>query len=70
MSDDNNVVLSKWNELKSLVEALEQDVNKCAKGVGAAGVRARKGLRALQTVSKSLVKTTMELEKAKKADKE
>lgn len=49
MSD--SPVLSKWNELKTLVEALEVDVAKNAKGVAAAGVRTRKGLRQLQTLS-------------------
>lgn len=62
---ENNVVLQKWDELKSLVESLEQDVAKNAKGTVAAGVRARKGLRQLQTKSKELVKLTIELEKTK-----
>ena len=61
-----NDVLLKWNELKSLVEALEVDVAKNARGVAAAGVRARKGLRALQGMSKELVKLTIELEKNSK----
>lgn len=61
-----NDVLNKWNELKVLVEALELDVTKNARGVAAAGVRARKGLRALQGKSKELVKLTLELEKASK----
>ena len=59
-----NDVLSKWNDLKSLVEALELDVAKNARGVAAAGVRARKGLRLLQAKSKELVKLTIELEKS------
>lgn len=65
-----NDVLNKWNELKVLVEALELDVTKNARGVAAAGVRARKGLRALQGKSKELVKLTLELEKASKATSE
>ena len=60
---ENNQVLSKWNELKQLVEALEQDVVKNAKGTAAAGVRARKGLRQLQAKSKELVKLTIEMDK-------
>jgi hypothetical protein len=63
-----NDVLLKWNELKSLVETLEVDVAKNARGVSAAGVRARKGLRALQTKSKELVKLTIELEKSSKQE--
>jgi hypothetical protein len=58
-----NIVLEKWNELKSLVEALEHDVTKNSKGTVAAGVRARKGLRQLQAKSKELVKLTIELDK-------
>lgn len=65
---DNDVVLSKWSELKALVEALEVDVSKNARGVAAAGVRARKGLRALQGKSRELVKLTIELEKAGKQE--
>jgi len=66
MSDSDNAVLSKWAELKSLVEALELDVAKNAKGVAAAGVRTRKGLRQLQTSAKELVKLTLETDKAGK----
>jgi len=62
---ENNLVLQKWDELKTLVESLEQDVAKNAKGTIAAGVRARKGLRQLQAKSKELVKLTIELEKSK-----
>ena len=64
MSD--NPIVSKWNELKALVEALEADVAKNAKGVAAAGVRARKGLRQLQASAKELVKLTIETDKASK----
>lgn len=68
MSD--NSVSSKWNDLKALVEALEVDVVKNAeKGVAAAGVRVRKGLRQLQTTAKELVKLTLESDKANKTEK-
>jgi len=63
---DKNTVLQKWTDLKTLVEALELDVTKNAKGTVAAGVRARKGLRQLQTMSKDLVKLTIELDKKPK----
>ena len=62
---ENNLVLQKWDELKALVESLEHDLAKNAKGVSAAGVRARKGLRLLQGKSKELVKLTIELDKSK-----
>jgi hypothetical protein len=66
MSD--NPIVAKWNELKTLVESLEADVAKNAKGVAAAGVRARKGLRLLQAKSKELVKLTLETDKSEKQE--
>ena len=62
-------VFTKWTELKALIEAIEPDVLKNARGVAAAGVRARKGLRQLQTNARDLVKSTIELEKAEAAKK-
>ena len=67
--ESDNTVIAKWSELKSLVETLELDVVKNAKGVAAAGVRARKGLRDLKTKAAELVKTTVDLDKAKRAAK-
>ena len=43
----NNNVTNKWEELKTLVESLEEDVQKNATGNKAAGTRVRK---AMQTV--------------------
>jgi len=63
-------ILDKWNELKKFVEALEQDVAKNARGVAAAGVRTRKGLRQLQACAKELVKMTLETDKSKQSEKE
>jgi len=62
-------VFTKWTELKALIEAIESDVLKNARGVAAAGVRARKGLRQLQANARDLVKSTIELEKAEAAKK-
>ncbi len=67
--ESDNAVIAKWSALKSLVETLELDVVKNAKGVAAAGVRARKGLRDLKTKAAELVKTTVDLDKAKRAAK-
>lgn len=67
--DSDNTVLSKWSELKAVVDALELDLQKNARGVAAAGVRVRKGLRDLKARAADLVKTTVELDKAKKASK-
>ena len=60
--------LDKWNEIKVLVETLELDLHKNASGNASAGVRARKGLRALKKEAADLVKLTITEEKAKKAD--
>lgn len=67
--ESDNQVIAKWTELKAIVEGLELDVVKNAKGVAAAGVRARKGLRDLKAKAAELVKTTVELDKAKRAAK-
>ena len=67
--DSDNSVLAKWAELKALVETLELDLQKNARGVAAAGVRVRKGLRDLKSRAAELVKMTVELDKSKKAEK-
>ena len=48
-----------WNEIKTLVETIDVDVSKNAKGNASAGVRARKGLRLLRTKTSELVKATL-----------
>jgi len=55
----NEDVLTKWQELKTLVATLETDVTKNADGNAAAGVRARKGLRNLKQTTADLVKLTL-----------
>ena len=55
----NNNVTNKWEELKTLVESLEEDVQKNATGNKAAGTRARKGLRTLKATAAELVKLTL-----------
>ena len=59
-------IIEQWNEIKTLVESLEVDVNKNAAGNASAGVRARRGLRLLKSKSADLVKSTIAEEKAKK----
>jgi len=54
-----NTVLTKWTELKTLIESLEDDVQKNASGNKAAGTRARKGLRNVKTSAAELVKLTL-----------
>lgn len=67
--ETDNPVIAKWTEFKALVEAAELDVVKNAKGVAAAGVRARKCLRDLKTAAAGLVKMTVDLDKARRAAK-
>ena len=59
MQTESNEVLAKWEELKTLVAAVEVDVAKNATGNAAAGVRARKGLRTLKQTTSDLVKLTL-----------
>jgi len=54
---DTTVTL--WSEIKTLVETIDVDVTKNAKGNASAGVRARKGLRLLRTKTSELVKATL-----------
>lgn len=61
-------VAEKWNELKLIVESVDLDVHKNAGGNASAGVRARKGLRALKAAAADLVKLTIEAEKAGKEE--
>ncbi len=61
-------VLAKWNELKVIVESVDLDVHKNASGNASAGVRARKGLRALKTAAAELVKLTISSEKSEEKE--
>ena len=61
-----SAIIEQWNEIKTLVESLEVDVNKNAAGNASASVRARRGLRLLKSKSADLVKSTIAEEKAKK----
>lgn len=61
-------VLAKWNELKTIVESVDLDVHKNASGNASAGVRARKGLRALKAAAAELVKLTISSEKSDAAE--
>tara|TARA_B100000683_G_scaffold22754_1_gene21430 strand:- start:419 stop:607 length:189 start_codon:yes stop_codon:yes gene_type:complete len=59
-------ILDKWSELKVLIESIELDVHKNADGNASAGVRARKGLRAIKSEAAALVRLMIEEEKSKK----
>lgn len=62
---ENEDLYSKWEEFKVLVESIEQDVIKNAKGNKSAGVRARKGLRLVKTSASEIVKTSLAHDKEK-----
>jgi hypothetical protein len=61
-----NPVLDKWTELKTLIESIDLDVHKNAKGNASAGVRARKGLRLVKATAAELVKLTVDRDKDRK----
>tara|TARA_B100000519_G_C13792440_1_gene227182 strand:+ start:276 stop:470 length:195 start_codon:yes stop_codon:yes gene_type:complete len=61
-------ILEKWQEIKVMVESIDLDVHKNAGGNASAGVRARKGLRALKNSASELVKLTIQEEKSRKSD--
>ena len=58
-------IANKWQEIKVLIESLEVDVVKNANGNSSAGVRARRGLRALKGEAAALVKLSLEKDKNK-----
>lgn len=64
--ETDNPVLAKWTELKDLMDAMELDAVKNSRGNAAAGVRLRKGLRALKTKAADLVKLTVDIDKKRK----
>ncbi|MHA2108844.1 MAG: hypothetical protein ACW99R_14170 [Candidatus Hodarchaeales archaeon] len=63
----SDTILSKFEELKVLIESLESDVQKNIAGNASAGLRVRRGLRDTKKKAAALVKLTMELEKARKS---
>ena len=67
MSDTevNSDLYNKWEEFKVLIESIEQDILKNAKGNKSAGVRARKGLRLVKNTASDIVKTSLAHDKEK-----
>jgi len=65
----NNEILDKWNEIKAIIESLDLDAAKNSKGVAAAGIRLRKGLRDLKSEAAGLVKLSLESDKSNKENK-
>lgn len=61
----NEDLLSKFEEIKVLLETLQTDVVKHAGGNSSAGVRARKGLREVKKLASAWVKDSVESSKEK-----
>jgi hypothetical protein len=60
----NQKIVEAWALIKEAVAEIDVDVLKNAKGNASAGIRARKGLRALRNKLSELVKVTLEEGKA------
>lgn len=58
-------LIDKFEEIKTLLETLQVDIHKNANGNASAGVRARRGLRTLKSEAASLIKISLEKDKAK-----
>ena len=56
----NENLLEQYEELKVLIETLQNDVVKNAQGNKSAGVRARKGLREAKKLASNIVKASLE----------
>jgi hypothetical protein len=65
----NTKIVEQWERLKVFIASTEDDILKNARGNANAGVRVRKGLRALRNEITDLVKLSIEADKAKKANK-
>ena len=59
----NEDLLVQYEQLKVLIETLQNDVVKNAQGNKSAGVRARKGLREAKKLASNIVKTSLESSK-------
>jgi hypothetical protein len=59
----NETFVEQYEELKTLVEALQTDVIKNSQGNKSAGVRARRGLRELKKMAANLVKVSLTSDK-------
>ena len=56
-------IVENYEKLKVLVDSLELDIHKSARGNKSAGVRVRKGLRLLKREASALVKSSLESSK-------
>jgi hypothetical protein len=63
MDNSDNLIISRWQEIKQMLIAVEFDIIKNAKGNASAGVRSRRGLRLIRKHALELVKLTLLLDK-------
>lgn len=59
-------IVESWENIRTLVDSLDLDVRKNARGNVSAGIRARKGLRLLKTLSADLIREMIAEEKRRK----
>ena len=59
----NEQIIEQYEEIKVLVETLQEDVVKNSQGNKSAGVRVRKALRELKKSAAELVKTSLSSDK-------
>jgi len=57
-------IVDSYERLKVLLESIELDIHKSARGNKSAGVRVRKGLRLLKREATDLVKSSLESSKS------
>lgn len=69
MADTNQDIVNCWEELKVLVEMIDLDIRKNARGNTSAGIRARKNLRSIKKHAADLVRKTVEEDRRRKKEK-
>jgi hypothetical protein len=68
MSEEDNTYV-KWSEVRAMMEQLDDDIAKNARGTAAAGVRARKGLRDMRKRISVIIKQMVVQDKEKRVAK-
>ena len=69
VENSDNTLHLQWLDLRALFDQLEADVVKNQKGVVAAGVRVRRGLRAMRKQVIAMIRETSRLDNLKKAER-
>lgn len=65
----NRDLVEQWERIKTIVASLEDDVLKLSRGNVSAGIRGRKGLRALKSEASTLVKGSIVDLKRRRAER-